>query len=146
MWFGLRARMRDTLTAHRTERMDDAASSRRSNLALRLLTAGFFAPLIIYMLWWGPAWLFPAVTGVMALGGAWEMFTMVAPQQMLLRVFGTLASLATYCVIGFGLGGQHLALGMVALTCVGMLVSLAQPEPLEGAALRMGWAIAGPLY
>jgi phosphatidate cytidylyltransferase len=138
--------MRDTLTAHRTERMDDAASSRRSNLALRLLTAGFFAPLIIYMLWWGPAWLFPAVTGVMALGGAWEMFTMVAPQQMLLRVFGTLASLATYCVIGFGLGGQHLALGMVALTCVGMLVSLAQPEPLEGAALRMGWAIAGPLY
>lgn len=126
--------------------MDEAATPRTSNLALRLLTAAVWGPFIIYMLWWGPAWLFPAVTGMVALGGAWEMFGMIAPQHALLRGFGVLASLAAFCIIGLGLGTQLLPLALIGLTCLGMLVALARPEPLEGAALRMGWAIAGPLY
>src|SRR6185295_18207861 len=123
--------------------MDDAASPRRSNLALRLLTAAFWAPFIIYMLWWGPSWLFPAVTGTIALAGAWEMFSMIAPQHALLRGFGVAASLAAFCVVGLGWGAQYLPLAVIALTCLGMLVVLARPEPLESAAMRMGWAIAG---
>jgi phosphatidate cytidylyltransferase len=126
--------------------MDDAASPRTSNLALRLLTAAICGPFIIYMLWWGPAWLFPAVTGTVALGGAWEMFSMIAPQHALLRGFGVVASVAVYCMIGLGIGIQHLPLAVIGLACLGMLFALARPEPLEGAAMRMGWLIAGPLY
>jgi phosphatidate cytidylyltransferase len=39
-----------------------------------------------------------------------------------------------------------LGLVVVALVCGGMFVALAAPEPVEGAAQRMGWALAGPLY
>src|SRR6476620_6747165 len=132
--------------ADRTAPMDEPATPRTSNLVLRLLTAGVWGPFIIYMLWWGPAWLFPAVTGMIALGGAWELFSMIAPQHALVRGFGVLGSAAAFFMIGLGLGGQFLPLCVIGLTCLGMLVALARPEPLEGAAMRMGWAIAGPLY
>ena len=71
---------------------------------------------------------------------------MIAPQHALLRGFGVVASLAAFCMIGLGLGAQYLPLAVIALTCLGMLVVLARPEPIESAAMRMGWAVAGPLY
>jgi phosphatidate cytidylyltransferase len=126
--------------------MNDAAVARTSNLALRLLTAGFFAPIIIYSLYWAPGWLFPAICGLFCTLGAYELFTMVGPQHGVLRAWGTAAALATFGAVGLGLGAAYLPIGMMALACGGMLAVLVQPEPIDGAATRMGWAVAGPIY
>jgi phosphatidate cytidylyltransferase len=121
-------------------------SKPKSNLALRLMTAAVTAPFIIYMLFWGPGWLFPAVTGFVALLGAWELFGMIAPRHPHQRVWGTLASAITFALVGLVGEARWFALGAIALTCGGMLISLFKPKPLETAALRMGWTVAGPLY
>lgn len=122
------------------------SGSSRQNLALRLGTAGVLAPLIIYLLYFGPAWGFVTLTGIMCGLGAAELYRMVAPRQVVVHAWGIAATL---CVFGcFALAPETRVLGLVviALVCGGMIVSLATPEPIESAAQRMGWALAGPLY
>jgi phosphatidate cytidylyltransferase len=117
-----------------------------TNLALRLGTAGVLAPLIIYLLYWGPAWGFVTLAAIICALGAAELFRMVAPRQVVVTAWGVAASL---CVFGcFALVPETRVLGLVVvgLVCGGMLVALAVPEPIETAAQRMGWALAGPLY
>ncbi len=118
----------------------------RNNLALRLLTAGVWVPFLIYLLYWAPLWLFPAVAGTVCVLGARELFLMVAPDHLLLRLWGVLASSGVFALIGLDLPPRAYSLGIVALTSAGMLAALARPAPLEQAAARMGWALAGPLY
>jgi phosphatidate cytidylyltransferase len=117
-----------------------------SNLALRLLTAGVWAPFLIYLLYWAPLWAFPAVAGSVSALGAWELFRLLAPEHALLRAWGVLASACVYLMLGLDAARPLVPLAAVGMTGVGMLVALARPEPVEQAAARMGWAIAGPLY
>jgi phosphatidate cytidylyltransferase len=118
----------------------------KSNLALRLLTAAVWVPFILFLLYLAPPWAFPLVAAIVCALGAWELFTMIAPGVRLLQGFGVLASLGVFALIGVPEAQPFAGLGMIALVCVGMLVALARPEPIERAALHMGWAIAGPLY
>lgn len=117
-----------------------------TNLALRLGTAAVFAPLIIYLLYFGPAWGFVTLAGIVCALGAAELYRMVAPRQVVVHAWGVAASV---CVFGcFAIAPETRVLGLVVvgLVCGGMLVALATPEPIESAAQRMGWALAGPLY
>jgi len=118
----------------------------KSDLALRITTAAVTAPLILYLLFVGPPWLFPPVTGLIAVLGAWELFGMIAPSHAHQRVWGTVATGVTFALVGLVDEARWLALGAIGLTCGGMLVSLLRPKPLDSAALRMGWTVAGPLY
>jgi phosphatidate cytidylyltransferase len=103
-------------------------------------------PALIYLLYWAPRWLFPLVAAAVCAFGAWELFTMVAPQHVRLRVWGMVASLGIYSLIGLDPNSRWLAPALIALSCVGMLVALSAPQPIETAAARLGWAIAGPVY
>jgi len=120
--------------------------SPRSDLALRLGTAGITAPLIIWSLYFGPAWLFPMLSVLACSFATYELFAMVAPTHVGLRVYGVLAALAVFAAFVVPGGQAHIAGVLIACVVVGMLMALAKPEPLEGAANRMGWAIAGPIY
>jgi phosphatidate cytidylyltransferase len=121
-------------------------SPAKSNLALRLLTAAPWVPLLIYLLYWAPRWAFPAMAATICALGAWELFRMVAPLHRALCAWGVLASLGVFALIAVEPWSRYLAPGVVAMTCIGMLVVLAAPEPLETASNRVGWSIAGPLY
>ena len=118
----------------------------RSNLALRLLTAAVTVPFIFYLLYWAPRWAFPCVAATTCALGAYELFAMVAPEHRLLRVFGIGASLAMFALTLLPQAKPFMAPGVVALTGAGMLIALRAPQPIEQAAARMGWAVAGPLY
>ena len=118
----------------------------KSNLALRLLTAAVWVPVILFLLYLAPPWAFPLVTAIVCALGAWELMRMIAPGARILQVWGVLASVAVYALIALPQIQRFTGLGMIALACGAMLVSLARPEPIERAALHMGWAIAGPLY
>jgi phosphatidate cytidylyltransferase len=118
----------------------------RSNLALRLLTAAVTVPLILYTLFLGPHWAFPALTGFVCSLGAIELFAMVAPEHRALRIWGLLASLAVYVTFVIGPTPEQQTGMTLGLVGGGMLVSLIRVEPIGAASNRMGWAIAGPLY
>jgi phosphatidate cytidylyltransferase len=121
-------------------------SSPRSDLALRLGTAGVTAPLIIWSLYYGPVWFFPMLSVLACSFATYELFAMVAPKHLGLRVYGVLAALGVFAAFVVPGGQAHLGGVMIACVVVGMLMALAKPEPLEDAANRTGWAIAGPIY
>jgi phosphatidate cytidylyltransferase len=118
----------------------------RSNLTLRLLTAAVVVPLLLYALLAGPPWLFPGMTFLVCGLGAYELYTMVAPQHPLTRGWGLVASLLL-CAQLAGLFPDALLIPMLLLIVVGgLLTSLIQVEPMQGASARAAWAVAGPLY
>ena len=123
-----------------------AAAGAPSNLALRLLTAAVFAPLILYSLYLGPWWGFPLIAVTACVLGAHELFAMIAPEHLVLRAYGVLASLAVFVLVAWPQAQRWFLPALIALTCTGLVVSLRDPEPVERAAARMGWAVAGPLY
>lgn len=123
-----------------------AGAPAKSNLALRLLTAALWVPFILWMLFLGPRLVFPGVAGlVCALGGA-ELFAMVAPGRRAYAAFGALASVGLFYLVAFEPSASAWPLATIGLTCAGLLFSLLLPHPIEHAATRMGWTVAGPLY
>ena len=118
----------------------------RSNLAMRLGTAAVWIPLLLYALFAGPRWLFPALTVLVCTLGAFELFAMIAPTHLLLRTWGLIATLLVFAPVSSVLNESWLAPIVVITTCGGLLSSLVQPTPIESAGLRAGWAVAGPLY
>jgi len=122
------------------------ATKPKSNLALRLLTAAFWAPLILWLLYAGPFWGFPLLAGGSAVAASYELFAMVAPQHRMLRAFGVLATVAVFAGIAVAPVQGVFALIAMSVAVLGMLAALGRPEPVESAATRMGWAVAGPFY
>jgi phosphatidate cytidylyltransferase len=123
--------------------MNDRATG---NLTLRLLTAAVWVPFILYLLFLAPRWLFPCVAALTCALGSFELFSMIAPSHLLLRLWGVVAGLCVFALFVLPWPPSALLLALVALTCGGMLIALARPEPVSQAATRMGWAVAGPLY
>lgn len=118
----------------------------KSDLALRLGTAGVTAPLIIWSLYFGPAWFFPMLAVLACSLAAYELFAMVASGHTVLRAYGLLATLGVFAALVVPGARAHLASVVIGGVVIGMLASLSRPEPLEDAATRTGWAIAGPIY
>jgi phosphatidate cytidylyltransferase len=90
--------------------------------------------------------LTPLIALIAALLSAHELFAMVAPAHPLLRAHGVAATLVIFVLIAAQPLAQFFPLGAIAVVCVGMLCALASPEPVRGAASRIGWAVAGPFY
>jgi phosphatidate cytidylyltransferase len=117
-----------------------------SNLSLRLLTAAVTVPLILYSLFLPPTWLFPALTVIVCILGAYELFAMVAPDHPVTRAWGVATSLFVCLMVG-GVFSHSWALPtFVMVTLGGLLTTLVKVEPMDQAATRAGWSIAGPAY
>jgi phosphatidate cytidylyltransferase len=116
------------------------------NLALRLLTAAVWVPLLLYSLFAGPHWLFPSMAAVVCTLGAIELFAMTAPAHMLLRVWGVVATMIAFGPVSGVLPETFVVPSIVVVVCGGLLASLVQVAPIEQASIRMGWAVAGPFY
>ena len=118
----------------------------RSNLALRLLTAAVWVPLLLYSLFLGPKWLFPSMAALVCTLGAYELFAMTAPGHPLLRLWGVLSTLLLFVPVAGIIPDEWLAPITVVVVCGGLLVSLIRVVPIESAGFRQGWSVAGPFY
>lgn len=118
----------------------------RSNLTLRLLTAAFWAPLIIYLLFAGPHWGFPTLVALVCAVGADELFAIVTPTHRHLRVWGIAASLVVYLAFSVAAPSTLQTGVLLAVTCGGLLASLVRVSPIATASQRAAWSVAGPLY
>lgn len=126
---------------------DKPAHRVQSNLAMRLTTAAIVSPLLLALLFFGPAWgwylLMLAATGVAAV----ELFGMTHPEDRVLRWIGVAVSLA----LSLGLYvGTHDARWLLTLwfgaTIVSVLVPIFRPGHIPTAGGRMMAGIAIPWY
>jgi phosphatidate cytidylyltransferase len=118
----------------------------RSNLTLRLATAGVTVPLLLYSLFFPPRWLFPFLTALVCTLSAIELFGMVAPHHPITRAWGVASSLALCLMLGWVMDPHWTTPTFVLITLGGLLTSLINVEPMSQAASRAAWAVAGPFY
>ena len=102
----------------------------------RILTALVLAPLVIWLIMWGPPWGIAALIIGAAAACFLEIFQMVLPGRTLERVAGTLLGVGALVTFVFAPVSYWSIVGAVALL-VPPCVVLVRPEPIEGAALRM---------
>jgi len=131
--------------------MTPADKPKRSNLAMRFITAGVAVPVILWMLLLGPHWVWAGfVLGPATLIGANELLTMTLKGERGLIAFGMASTVAVAGGLYASFSQPSLAVGMplalVAWVLVTLLASLSRPMPNETAGYRMAWLVAGPLY
>jgi phosphatidate cytidylyltransferase len=131
--------------------MNDSAKPKRSNLAVRFMTAGVAAPVILWMLFMAPPYVWPLFVFAIATPiAASELFGMTMRGERSLQLFGMLSSVAVggalYSALASPEMWMRLPVALVLWTIATMIISLAKPLPSEVAGTRMAWLLGGPLY
>ena len=117
-----------------------------SGTALRVATVVPLIPLILWMMFAGPDWLWPSFVLVAIAIGGYELMGMKVPSSHGLRAWGSMTSALFGYAIVF-LNDADAVYGVVLLIIVGAMVwSLLQEDPLHNASVRMGWLLGTPLY
>jgi phosphatidate cytidylyltransferase len=119
----------------------------QSNLAIRLVTAGIVAPILMTTLFLGPPWAWYAIVFPASLVGASELFGMTHPKDRIAQGVGIGMTAAVSLTVYFGSGDARMLLTLICgVTIIGAMVPLWRLGSIEDAALRIFAGIAGPLY
>lgn len=121
--------------------------AQQSNLVVRLVTGFIGAPLILALLYLGPAWGWLLFVSAAAVVGAVELFGMTHPGD---RVSQAIGAILTVTVIGvlwtFGADAKVLFTLLLAAPIVGMLLVLWRLGDIQTAAVRVMANTFGPIY
>ncbi len=119
----------------------------KSNLAVRLLTAAVVAPLLLAVLFLGPAWAWYLVVVTACAIAAQELFGMTHPSDRIAQAIGVATAIAVSVVLYFRTTDAPSLLTVLLLVpIVGVLVPLWRLGDLSSAALRVMAGVCGPLY
>jgi phosphatidate cytidylyltransferase len=119
----------------------------KSNLAIRLTTAAVAAPLLLLLLFRGPAWGFSLLATAAAGIAALEIFRMTHPGDGVSQAFGAVSAAAVTFGLAFAAPDPAVVFGvLVGVPLLGMLVPLARLGDISTAALRVMTGAAAPLY
>lgn len=119
----------------------------KSNLVVRLMTALVGAPLILALLYLGPAWGWFAFVATAAAVGAFELFSMTHAGDRTSQVVGVLVTEVVMLVLYTrGTDPKTLLTLLLALPLVAMLLVLWRLGDLGTAAMRVTTGAFGPLY
>lgn len=117
-----------------------------SGTALRVATVAPLIPIIVWMMFAGPRWLWQTfILTAIAIGG-YELMSMKVPSSRGLRTWGSLSSVMfAYTIMSYD--SASAVYGVVLLIVLGAMVwSLLQEDPLHEAGVRVGWLIGTPVY
>ena len=121
--------------------------AQKGNLAQRLVTAAAVVPLLLLLLFRGPAWGFFVLVFVATAIASRELYRMTHPEdgasQAVLIALSLGVSLVLY---QFGADARALLTLVMALVLTGPLVTLFRLGRMESAAMRAMAGVAGPLY
>lgn len=121
--------------------------AQRSNLATRVITSAVVAPLLLALIYWGPAWGFYLLIFVASGVGAHELFQMTHPADRISRAVGVVLTLATSATLWFFSENALALLALLAaLPIGGLLLALARLGDTQTAALRISATAFGPLW
>ncbi len=123
------------------------AESANKNLAVRFATAGVGGPLILGILYFGPPWAWFAFLFLATAIGAWEMFEMGFPDDVVARVVGVLITLGVSAVVWFCGHDPRvwLAIGL-AVPLLSQLLVLWRLGEIPTAALRVTTTTFGVIW
>lgn len=120
-------------------------SPRLRNLLARVGTAVVLGPLLLLALYAAPSWVFELIVLAGIAGASGELMGMALPDHRVAQGVGVAGSLAVAAVILHPFPGAPVVL-LAGLAVGGVLTALAAARPVETAAFRLGWLIAGPVY
>jgi phosphatidate cytidylyltransferase len=121
--------------------------AQKSNLVVRLATGLVGAPLILLLLYLGPAWGWLLFVAVAASIGAYELFSMTHPADRLAQVIGVALVEAVIFALWFVGGDARALLTLIVVApIVGMLLGLWRLGDVHTAAVRLMGFTFGPLY
>lgn len=122
------------------------AKRRLSGTALRVATVVPLIPIILWMIFAGPAWLWPSFVLVAIAIGGYELMAMKVPSSGGLCLWGSCTSALFGYTIMF-VNDEAALYGVVLIIIVGSMAwSLLQEDPLHNASVRIGWLLATPIY
>lgn len=118
-----------------------------SNLVVRVVTAAVLGPLVLLLLFRGPAWGWALFLAVSSAQVAWEMLTMTHPQDRVSRAIGAVMALVASLVTYASFEEPRLFFSMVVVWLVlGAMIPLVRLGEIQSAALRTLGSISAPLY
>lgn len=117
-----------------------------SGTALRVVTVVPLVPIIIWMMFAGPAWAWHTfILTAVAIAG-YELMAMKVPSSRGLRTWGSASSVLFAYTIIFGNSAAAMY-GVLLVIIVGAMAwSLLQEDPLHNASVRVGWLLGTPVY
>ena len=117
-----------------------------SGTMLRVVTVVPLIPIILWMMFAGPGWLWPAFV-LVAIGiGGYELMSMKVPSSRGLRAWGSMSSVLFGYAVMF-LNDAAALYGVVLIIILGAMAwSLLQEDPLHNASVRVGWLLGTPIY
>jgi phosphatidate cytidylyltransferase len=117
-----------------------------SGTALRVATVLPLIPIILWMMFAGPLWVWQTfILAAVALGG-YELMAMKVPSSRGLRTWGSVSSVLFAYTIIF-LETASAVYGVVLIIILGAMAwSLLQEDPLHNASVRIGWLLGTPVY
>lgn len=119
---------------------------RLTGTTLRVVTVVPLVPIIVWMMFAGPRWLWHAfILTAVAIAG-YELMLMKVPSSRGLCAWGSGCSvLFAYTIIA--LNSATALYGVLLLIIVGAMAwSLLQEDPLHNASVRVGWLLGTPVY
>ncbi len=118
-----------------------------SNLVLRLATAVVCVPVILLLLYRGPAWGFFLLVFPAVVIGTWELFSMTHAGDRVAQILGALLGAIASVALYFGAHDARIVITVLtALPILGPIVTLARLGSIETAALRAFAMGVGPLF
>jgi len=117
-----------------------------SGTTLRVVTVVPLVPVILWMMFAGPLWLWRAFILTAVAIAAYELMAMKVPSSRGLRAWGSVTSLLfAYTIIV--IDTTTAMYGVVLLIVLGAMAwSLLQEDPLHNASVRVGWLLGTPVY
>jgi phosphatidate cytidylyltransferase len=117
-----------------------------SGTALRVATVVPLIPIILWMMFSGPPWLWQVFVLAAVSVGGYELMAMKVPSSLGLRVWGSLSSVLVAYAFVF-IDSAAAAYGALFIVVLGAMVwSMLQDDPLEDASIRVGWLLGTPVY
>jgi phosphatidate cytidylyltransferase len=118
-----------------------------SNLTVRLATAVVMIPILLALIYVGPAWGWLAFITVAAGVGGYELFGMVSPDDLVARVGGIVLTCAVTLGLWFGIDKPAiLATVLLLVPFLSVLLVLWRLGDMSTAALRVAMGTFGPLW
>jgi phosphatidate cytidylyltransferase len=114
---------------------------------MRLLTAAVVVPLLLALLYLGPAWAFFVLVAIASAICALEVFRMTHPGDLVSQVLGVLTTLGVANALYFAGGDARvLATLLIGVPLLGMIIALFRFADIASAGLRVMGGAAAPLY
>lgn len=119
----------------------------KSNLAVRLITAGIAAPLLLLIMFRAPPFAFALVVIAAALLGSREVLRMTHPGDAIAQWIGVVQTVVVAAVIALAGADERLVVAMlIGMPLLGMLMPLVRLGDIATAGLRIMAGAAVPIY